>query len=49
MRNVDPSRDRRMCPRDVVTRLHCLLSPKTAPVPDMYHMYHILSNIVTYF
>lgn len=37
MRNVDPSRDRQMCPRDVATRLHCLLPPKIAPTPDMYH------------
>lgn len=37
MRNVDLSRDRQMCPRDVATRLHCLLPPKISPTPDMYH------------
>lgn len=47
MRNVDPSRDRQMCPRDVETRLHCLLSPKIAPTPDTYHT--MLLNTATYF
>lgn len=37
MRNVDPSRDRQMCPRDVATRLRCLLPPKIAPTPDTYY------------
>jgi len=47
MRNVDPSRDRQMCPRDVATRLHCLLPPKIAPTPDTCHT--MLFNIATYF
>lgn len=47
MRNVDPSRDRQMCPRDVATRLHCLLSPKIVPTPDTlcYLMLHIFWKI----
>lgn len=46
MRNVDPSRDRQMCPRDVASRLHCLLPPKIAPTPDTYHtMFNIPLHI----
>lgn len=40
MRNVDPSRDRQMCPRDVATRLRCLLPPKSAPTPSAYYIYY---------
>lgn len=42
MRNVDPSRDHQMYPRDVATRLRCLLPPKIAPTPGAHHIiYHI--------